>query len=394
MVQILDTTLREGEQTPGVYFYPHTKLAIAECLSALGVDIIEAGHPVVNKEIYSAVNMIVHADLRPKIGAHSRSLQSDVDFALECGVGFLGIFYCVSDERLTNVFKKDLGSAIEQITDVIKYAKSQKSDLLIRYTPEDTVRSQFKNVVKAATAAVKAGADIISIADTTGYMIPGVKGRSMYDYVKNLKDRLHKNKVHPKIEVHCHNDRGLALANTLDAYRAGADILDTTVLGLGERAGLTDLATLLTILAVDFKEKNSWDLKQLIPLYNLVSKFSRRNIPKNAPIVGEDVFTHCAGVHTQAAIQNPIHYQSFDPKVVGRESYIYVGPMSGSSSIKYMLEKVGCADLDERLVKELTFYVKERGKIGPTVDECEFLDIVNYIKLNNLRREMQRVNAP
>jgi len=388
MVQILDTTLREGEQTLGVCFPPHIKFAIAKSLDTLGVDIIEVGHPIVNKEICSAVNMMAHADLRPKIGAHSRSLQSDVDLALECGVGFLGIFYCVSDERLTNVFKKDLGSAIKQITDVIRYAKSQKPNLLIRYTPEDTVRSQFENVVKASTAAVEAGADIISIADTTGYMIPGVKGRSMYDYVTKLKERLDKNKVHPKLEVHCHNDLGLALVNTLEAHRAGANILDTTVLGLGERAGITDLATLLTVLTVGFDEPK-WDLKQLIPLYNLVSKFSRRNIPKNAPIVGEDVFTHCAGVHTQAAIQNPIHYQSFDPKIVGRESHVCLGQMSGISSIKYMLEKVGRTDLDESLVKKITSYVKN---IKYAVDEDELLHIVDWINLNN-HHELQGVNA-
>ncbi len=117
--------------------------------------------------------LLLTVDFKSIIGAHSRSIKSDVDLALECGVDFLGIFYCVSDERLDTVFKKELDDAIEQITSVISFAKSQNPDLIIRYTPEDTVRSQFSNVIAASVAAVKAGADIISVADTTGYMVPG-----------------------------------------------------------------------------------------------------------------------------------------------------------------------------------------------------------------------------
>lgn len=181
----------------------------------------------------------------------------------------------------------------------------------------------------------------------------------------------------------------LAIAKYLSAL--GVDILDATVLGLGERAGLTDLATLLTVLAVDFKEKNSWDLKQLMPLYNLVSKFSRRDIPLNAPIVGENVFTHCAGIHTQAAIQDPKHYQSLGPDIVGRKSCVCLDHMSGISSIKYMLEKVGRPNLDESLVKEITNYVKSL-RYAVDGDE-EFVDIVNWIKLNEHDHELQGVNA-
>ncbi|MDH7605985.1 MAG: 2-isopropylmalate synthase, partial [Melioribacter sp.] len=307
MVWVLDSTLREGEQTPGVYFDKHIKLAIANLLDEIGIDIIEAGHPMVTPEIHEAVKSIAQKNYKAIVGAHSRSLKQDVDMALECGVGFIGVFYCVSDERLNTVFKKDLDSAIKQITDIIKYAKSQKPDLLIRYTPEDTVRSQFENVVKASVAAIEAGADIISVADTTGYMIPGK--RSMYDYISRLKEEFNKRNLYPKVAVHCHNDRGLALANALDAYRAGADIIDATTLSLGERAGIVDLAQLLVVLTVDFGE-NRWNLHKLIDLYNLVSKHSGIPIPANFPITGMNAFTHCAGVHTHAASINPMHYES------------------------------------------------------------------------------------
>ncbi|MCP4231799.1 MAG: 2-isopropylmalate synthase, partial [bacterium] len=190
MIKILDSTLREGEQTPGVYFDVHIKAAIADLLDEVGVDIIETGHPAVTPEIRRSVEEIAHKDLNATIGAHARSIEKDVDLALDCGVNFLGIFYCVSDERL-NHHATQLNRAVDKITRVISYARQKKPALIIRYTPEDTVRTQWKNVVTAASAAVRAGADIISIADTTGYMIPGAgknkhsdTDRNMYDYVK------------------------------------------------------------------------------------------------------------------------------------------------------------------------------------------------------------------
>jgi 2-isopropylmalate synthase len=378
LVLVLDSTLREGEQTPGVYFDKHIKLAIANLLDEVGVDIIEAGHPMVTPEIHAAVKSIAQKNLKAIVGAHSRSLKSDVDLALECGVGFIGIFYCVSDERLNTVFKKDLDSAIGLITDVIKYAKQQNPKLLIRYTPEDTVRSQFENVVKAAFAAVEAGADIISVADTTGYMVPGTN-RSMYDYISKLKDEFSKRNLSPKLAVHCHNDRGLALANALDAYRAGVDIIDAAVLGLGERAGIVDLAQLLTVLTVDYDEKR-WNLSKLVNLYDLVSKHSGIPIPANFPITGYNAFTHCAGVHTHAASINPMHYESLNPELLGKQRTFALDHMSGIASLRYAMTLIGeellSVDLQQDVLKE----VKSVGQRGRIVDLAELKHIVDAVK--------------
>ncbi len=380
MVWILDSTLREGEQTPGVYFDKHIKLAIANLLEEIGIDIIEAGHPMVTPEIHAAVKAIAQKKHNAIVGAHSRSLQSDVDLALECGVGFIGIFYCVSDERLNTVFKKDLDSAIKLITDVIKYAKSQKPDLLIRYTPEDTVRSQFDNVVKAAVAAVEAGADIISVADTTGYMVPGTK-RSMYDYISRLIEEFGKRNLSPKVAVHCHNDRGLALANALDAYRAGANIIDAAALGLGERAGIVDLAQLLVVLSVDYGEKK-WNLNKLVELYELVSKHSGIPIPSNFPITGKNAFTHCAGVHTHAASINPMHYESLNPETLGRTRTFALDHMSGIASLRYALNLINEGELDDEHQQDVLHEVKSVGQRGRTVDLAELKHIVEAVKHN------------
>lgn len=382
MIQVLDATLREGEQAPGVYFDGHIKLAIAELLEDIGVDIIEAGHPVVSREIHDAVKRIAACNSRALVGAHARSLEADVDLALESGADFLGIFYCVSAERLTHVFKNDLNVAIDRITKTIAYAKSIKPELLIRYTPEDTVRSPFQNVLDAAAAAVAAGADIISIADTTGFMVPGTE-RSMYDYVARLKGELAKRNAHPKIAVHCHNDRGLALANALDGLRGGAEIIDVSVLGLGERAGIVDLAQLLVTLTVDFDTGREWDLKKLQQLYALVSEHAQVPIPAHFPIMGAHAFTHCAGVHTHAATINPAHYQSLSPEIVGREMDICLDHMSGLSSVQWALERIG-VESDSVLTQQVLQMVKSVGQKGRAVGLHELPHIVKWCKTHQV----------
>ena len=378
MVKILDSTLREGEQTPGVCFSNHIKTAIAELLDEIGIDIIEAGHPVVSDEIKRFIRYISQTDLKTVIGAHSRSIKEDVDLALECGIEFLGIFYCVSNNRLEH-HDKTFSQVLDQITRVISYAKEKRPDLTIRYTPEDTVRSEWDNVITAARNAVDAGADIISIADTTGYMSPGTQ-RSMYDYVRHLKDELAAGNTFPQIAVHCHNDRGLALANTLDAFRAGVDIIDVTVMGLGERAGLVDMASLLSLLITDFNVDATWNLGKLPQLYDIVSQYSGINIPPMYPVTGMNAFTHCAGVHTQAALKNPLHYQSLSPDLVGRTPKISLDHMSGLSSVKYMLAETGEPDLEKELVLKILDQVKQIGRMGRTVDKQELKFIMNHVK--------------
>ncbi len=380
MLQILDSTLREGEQTPGVYFDKHIKLAIAKMLDDIGVNIIETGHPSVTQEIHDSVQIIANGSFNATIGAHARSLKSDVELALNCGVDFVGIFYCVSDDRLSSVFKKELDSAIEQITDVIKFAKNINPNVIIRYTPEDTVRSEFSNVVAASVAAVKAGADVISVADTTGYMIPGTD-RSMFDYISKLKAELNSRDLHPKIAVHCHNDRGFALANAIDAYRAGAEIIDASVLGLGERAGIVDLAQLMLVLSTDFN-MDSWKLEKLDELYKFVSTHSGVPIPRNYPIVGKHAFTHCAGVHTHAAAINPTHYESLNPELLGKERTFSLDHMSGIASLKYALSLINENDLSDELQLEVLTEVKNIGQKGKVVELTELPHIVHYIKQN------------
>jgi 2-isopropylmalate synthase len=385
MLRVLDSTLREGEQTPGVYFDSHIKLAIADLLDQLGIDIIEAGHPMVTEEIHQAVTRLARRGLNARVGAHSRSLEADVDQALESGVSFLGIFYCVSDDRLTNVFRKGLTNAVDQIARIIAYARARNPELLIRYTPEDTVRSEFGNVVDAAVAAVNAGADIISVADTTGFMIPGTEN-NMYDYVLRLREALAQQGHEPVIAVHCHNDRGFALANALDGFRAGARIIDATVLGLGERAGIVDLAQLLVTLTDRLGVASHWKLDKLPELYDLVGRYAGVPTPVNYPITGENAFRHCAGVHTHAAIKNPAHYQSLDPAIVGRKMEVALDHMSGLSSVEWAMDELQI-EWDRSLAEQALKIIKSVGQRGRTVDFAELKHIVEWVTRHPLIEE-------
>jgi len=380
MIKILDSTLREGEQTPGVYFAPETKLKIAEFLDHIGVDIIEAGNPAVDSEIALAVTRIANAGLKAKIGAHSLCRIDDVKKALDCNVSFLGVFFSVSSQRLQCDYNICLDEALDKIVEVITYARDQNDSLLIRYTPEDTVRSPLKNVIEAASAAVQAGANIISIADTTGYTTPFQQKRSIYYFVKILKEELAKRELYPQIEVHCHNDRGLALANALDAYRAGTDIIDVSVMGLGERAGIVDLAELLINLSDLMEENFFWKLGYLKDLYNLVSEYSHVPISPHRPAVGKNAFTHYAGVHVTAMAKDERLYQSLNPEIFGIKSSIALGMQSGLTAVELALKQIGREELAENkyLVAKILKEIKEIAKTGTPIDiDKEFIEIID-----------------
>jgi 2-isopropylmalate synthase len=383
-MKILDSTLREGEQTPGVYFSPDKKLKIAQLLDQIGVDIIEVGNPAVDNEIALAVEKIAHAGLKAKIAAHSLCKIDNVQKALDCGVDFLGIFFSVSQQRLERDYNICLESAIEKIVEVISYAKTQNQDLLIRYTPEDTVRSPIENIIEVSTAAVKAGANIISIADTTGYTTPFHPYRSIYFYVKTLKEELGNRGLYPQIEVHCHNDKGLALANALDAYRGGADIIDVAVMGLGERTGIVDLAALLINLIDMGEEHKKWQLNHLHELYNFVSEHSHIVIPPHQPIIGKNAFTHYAGVHVKAVAKDERLYQSLNPEILGIKSSVALGMQSGFAAVELAMKNIGREDLAENkdMVNKILKEIKKIAKRGTPIDiEKELPSIIDHCNI-------------
>lgn len=350
MVEILDSTLREGEQTPGVTFYVEEKIAIANLLDGFGVDIIEAGHPMVSKDVFKGVKAIANEGYNAEILAHCRAVKEDIDMAILCDVDWVGIFFCVSNQRLEQQFRLNLDKAVDLVTNMVEYAKDH--GLKVRYTPEDTVRTDYASVVKVSKAAVEAGADRISIADTVGAATP----QQMYKLVSRLKSDL---KI--KLNVHCHNDLGLATANALAAYEAGVTMIDTSVNGLGERAGITPLAELCLALHCLYKVRKNWVLEKLPILSEIVSEFSGVKVSPNTPVVGKNVFSHNAGLHVAAVIHDPKYYEIIPAELVKGKRDFVLDKMAGRQTIQKKMEQLNHTACDEDLTRAF-HYVKSKEK--------------------------------
>lgn len=361
MVEILDTTLREGEQTPGVTFSVEEKLTIANLIDDFGVDIIEAGHPVVSEDVFRSVKLISNQGHNADILAHCRAKKEDINDAISCDVDWVGIFFCVSKKRLKQHFKLDLEKAIDLITNTIEYAKDH--GLKVRYTPEDTTRTEYEILIKVSKAAVEAGADRISIADTVGAMTP----INMYNFVKKMKADLN-----VKLNAHCHNDLGLATANSLAAYEAGVTLIDVTINGIGERVGITPLSEICLALNCFYQVQNNWKLGKLTQISQMVSEYSGISIPPNMPIVGENAFLHKAGLHVSAVVNNPSHYELFPAELIGRKRNFILDKMAGVHTVRQKLEEMNLeANNDD--VQKIINYAKLKKK--GTVTENEILDI-------------------
>lgn len=350
-VKLLDSTLREGEQTPGVDFTLDQKLAIARALDAFGVDYVEAGHPAVSPAIFEATRQVARLGLDAEVVAHARALKSDIDLVLRTDADWVGIFFSVADKRLEEHFRKDIDQATSLIQDCVAYAKAH--GLKVRYTPEDTVRSSMEKVLRVSNAAAEAGADRISVADTTGHMTPS----RMTDFITTLRAGLPKGTA---VGVHCHNDLGMAVANSFAAVEAGAEVVDVTVNGLGERTGIAPLAEMAVALRLKLGGGASWRLDALPRLSRLVEEYSRIPVWRQAPIVGENAFTHNAGLHVAAVLLNPSHYESIPADLVGRTRRLVVDKMAGRPTVKYRLEALGLAAEDD-MVDAVLSYVKRRG---------------------------------
>lgn len=330
MLEILDTTLREGEQTPYVNFTIDEKIEIARLLDRVGVEMIEAGDPSVAPSIAKAVEKIASLGLRAEIVAHSIASRSSIERAKVCGANRVAIFYATSKIHLDSKLHKTPDQAIEVICEHIAYARSL--GLKVRYTPEDATRTDFEYLVRVCNAAIEAGADRISFADTLGIMQPHI----MLEKVCALRQRL----LPCKIDVHCHDDYGLALANAMAGIHGGADCIHTTVNGLGERAGIPDLAE--TILAFhNLEGAQKYNLQPLMDLSNYLERVSGFFLAPNKPITGQNAFSHKSGVHTNGILKDPRTYEPFDPSLLGRERKIVIDKYTGKSAVAARLEEYG-----------------------------------------------------
>ncbi len=327
-----DCTLRDGEQAPGVFFTPEDKLAIAALLDAAGVDIIDAGMPSVSKQERATLTALVARNHRATIAATVRALRSDIDLALECGVKEVFLFMPVSPQHLHHKFGIGLAQAQRQIDDAVGYAVGK--GLRFHFVAEDAVRADPGQLASVIDRAAEAGAVSAIICDTVGVMTP----QTIDHYLRTLRASMKRSVT---LGIHCHNDYGLATANTLAAVNAGCTLVTSTVNGLGERAGNAVFEEVVCALGDLYEAELRIDKMMLTRLSEAVAQASGMFITPTRPVVGYNVFRHESGVHVDGLLKNSSTYESISPKPLGRAHELVLGKHSGSGLIEALLAKQG-----------------------------------------------------
>ena len=321
-IYIVDTTLRDGEQTAGVVFANAEKVAIAEMLSELGVDQLEVGIPTMGGDEKRAIKNIANRNLKSSIMAWNRAVISDIEESIDCGVDAVAISISVSDIHIKHKLKTSREWVLENMVKSVEFAK--KNGLYVSVNGEDASRADKDFLVQFMNTAKKAGADRFRYCDTVGIMEP-------FRLKKDI-EYLYKNTGFD-IEMHTHNDFGMATANALAGTKAGANHIGVTVNGLGERAGNAALEEVIMAFKILLCYDTNFDTKMFREVSEYVSRAAGRELPPWKAIVGDNMFAHESGIHADGAIKNPKNYEAFDPKVVGLERQIVIGKHSGKSAI-------------------------------------------------------------
>jgi homocitrate synthase NifV len=329
---IHDTTLRDGEQAPGVVFSRKEKVGIARMLDEIGIQQIEAGIPAIGIDERLAIKALTKLELKAQITTWNRAVKSDIDDSLDCGVNAITISIPVSDIMLKHKLGQNKEWALQQLETVIRYAKQlQFSHIFIG--AEDASRADINFLIRLAQVALSEGAGRLRFADTLGILDPF----RTYKLIRRLVD----NVPGLEIEIHAHNDLGMATANTLAAVKAGAISASTTICGLGERAGNAPLEEIVMALKYQEGITLQLDTRRFKKLAEVVSRAANRVIPSSKPLVGDDVFTHESGIHVDGLLKNTDTYQFIDPAEVGQKRKFVIGKHSGSTGLIHVLDLNG-----------------------------------------------------
>ncbi len=366
-IRIFDTTLRDGEQTPGVSLTPEEKMEIALQLDKLGVDVIEPGFPSASRGEQRALKELANAGLKAEICALARTLKSDIDVALKCDVNSIHTFISTSEVQMKYALNMTPEQVLEAAVNAVQYIKDH--GLICEFSPMDATRTELGFLKKICLAAQEAGADRINIPDTVGIMNPN----SMRELISTLKEVL---KV--PISVHCHNDFGLAVANSLAGVEGGATQVHVTVNGIGERAGNAALEEVVMALHVVYKKKTRINTRLLYETSKLVSRLTGIVIQPNKAIVGENAFAHESGIHTRGVVVKPLTFEPISPELVGRRRKLIAGKLAGKHGIRAELEEAGIHPTDKQLL-EIVNRVKELGDKGKTVTDADLFAIARAV---------------
>ena len=330
-VIIDDTTLRDGEQTAGVVFGLREKLSIARMLDEIGVHELECGIPAMGKEEQASIRAVVDLGLNARLITWNRALISDIRASIACGVTAVDISLSVSDLMIANKLRKDRAWVIEQLRTAVSFAKEH--DLYVSVGGEDASRADSSFLVELMGVAHELGGDRFRFCDTLGILDPFI----MFEKIRTLREAV----PELPIEVHTHNDLGMATANAIAGIRAGARFVNTTVNGLGERAGNAALEEVVMGLKLACGIDPGIETHRFHEISRFVGKASGRPVPDWKPVVGKKVFSHESGVHVDGVIKNPRNYEGFDPAEVGLSRYLVLGKHSGTSSLLERFKELG-----------------------------------------------------
>ncbi|KAL2283319.1 hypothetical protein FJTKL_09951 [Diaporthe vaccinii] len=370
--KIIESTLREGEQFANAFFDTETKIKIARALDEFGVDYIELTSPAASEQSRRDCETICKLGLKAKILTHVRCHMDDARLAVETGVDGLDVVIGTSSYLREHSHGKDMTYIINTAIEVIEFVKSK--GLEVRFSSEDSFRSDLVDLLSVYSAVDKVGVHRVGIADTVGCASP----RQVYDLVRTLRGV-----VKCDIETHFHDDTGCAIANAYCALEAGATHVDTSVLGIGERNGITTLGGLMARMIVADREyvTSKYNLGKLKDLENLVADSVQINVPFNNPITGFCAFTHKAGIHAKAILNNPETYEILKPEDFGLSRYVhFASRLTGWNAIKSRIEQLGLSMTDDQ-VKLCTQKVKAMADVRPlAIDDAD--SVIRTFHLN------------
>ncbi|WFN35138.1 2-isopropylmalate synthase [Methanogenium sp. S4BF] len=363
--RFFDTTLRDGEQTPGVTLTPEQKMEIACALSDIGVHVIEAGSAAASEGELTAIRLISDAGLGTECCTYVRALAYDIDLAADAGADSVHLVVPVSDLHITEKMRKTREQVYAMAMSAVEYAKER--GLVVELSGEDASRADQAFLAHLFTDGVAHGADRLCFCDTVGILTP----EHTAEYIPPLT------RIAP-VSIHCHNDLGFALPNTITALKSGASCAHVTVNGLGERAGNTPFEEVVMSLEVLYGRDTGIKTERIYPLSTLVSRLTGIDLPANKAIVGSMAFTHESGIHAHGVLRNARTYEPVPPEMVGRTRRIVLGKHSGSASVEASLTELGYTATSEQLAAILT-RVKKLGDEGKRVTDADLMAIADTV---------------